>query len=125
MTKFNRKKEFVLKAIDFLNNKYGEGTFVAEINDSYYNMYEKVRKHPHLLDSARRAFESVGVKPVSVLIRGGTDGAKLSFEGLPCPNLSAGGSHCHSRTEFVPIESLEKMSEVIVALARIYADFKK
>ncbi len=122
MHKFNQKKEFVRSAIEFLNRKYGEGTFVAEIKDSYYNMSDIINKNFHLIESARLAFERVGVTPKSIPIRGGTDGAMLSYKGLPCPNLSTGGYNFHSRTEFVPIESMEKMSEVVIELVRIYAN---
>ena len=86
-----------------LNRKYGEGTVKAEITDSYYNMKEKILPHMHLVEHARRAMEAVGVRPEIVPVRGGTDGAHLSFMGLPCPNLCAGGHNFHGKYEYVPV----------------------
>lgn len=113
---FERKKEFMQECAALLNRKYGEGTVKAEITDSYYNMKEKILPHPELLDWARAAFRQAGVEPVDVPIRGGTDGARLSFLGLPCPNLSTGGYHFHGVYEYIPVESLEKMTETLVNL---------
>ena len=89
---------------------------VVEVKDSYRNMKEMVLPHPEILDRARAAFRKAGIEPVDVAIRGGTDGAKLSFMGLPCPNLSTGGYHYHGVYEYIPQESLEKMTEVLVNL---------
>ena len=100
----------------YLNGLYGEGTVVVEVKDSYRNMKEMVLPHPEILDRARAAFRKAGIEPVDVAIRGGTDGAKLSFMGLPCPNLSTGGYHFHGIHEYIPRESLEKMTEVLVNL---------
>lgn len=113
---FERKKEFMQECAALLNRKYGEGKVKAEITDSYYNMKEKILPHPELLDWARAAFRQAGVEPVDVPIRGGTDGARLSFLGLPCPNLSTGGYHFHGVYEYIPVESLEKMTETLVNL---------
>ena len=100
----------------YLNDQYGPGTVVVEVKDSYRNMKEMVLPHPEILDRARAAFRKAGIEPVDVAIRGGTDGAKLSFMGLPCPNLSTGGYHYHGVYEYIPQESLEKMTEVLVNL---------
>jgi len=100
----------------YLNGLYGEGTVVVEVKDSYRNMKEMVLPHPEILARARAAFRKAGIEPVDVAIRGGTDGAKLSFMGLPCPNLSTGGYHFHGIHEYIPQESLEKMTEVLVNL---------
>ncbi len=100
----------------YLNGLYGPGTVVVEVQDSYRNMKEMVLPHPEIMDRARAAFRKAGIEPVDVAIRGGTDGAKLSFMGLPCPNLSTGGYHFHGVYEYIPQESLEKMTEVLVDL---------
>ncbi len=118
MEKFNAKKDFVVNLVKYLNSIYGEGTFEAEIRDSYYNMREKILPFMHIIDNAVEAMKANGVEPIIVPIRGGTDGARLSFEGLPCPNLSTGGANFHGIHEFVPVESMEKMVDVIVALMR-------
>ena len=101
-----------------MNSVYGEGTFVADITDTYYNMKEKILPHMELIEKAKAAMHSAGAEPVIVPIRGGTDGARLSWEGLPCPNLSTGGANFHSIFEFIPVDSLEKMRDVLVYLAR-------
>lgn len=105
---FERKKEFMQECAALLNRKYGEGTIKVEITDSYYNMKEKILPHMHLVEHARRAMEAVGVRPEIIPVRGGTDGARLSFMGLPCPNLCAGGHNFHGKYEYVPVRSLEK-----------------
>ncbi len=114
---FEGRKQFLARLTDYLNSVHGEGTFSLEIKDSYYNMKEKIEPFMYLIDNARKAFEKAGVTPECVPIRGGTDGARLSYEGLPCPNLSAGGENFHSVREFVAVPSLEKMVEVLVSLA--------
>ena len=101
--KFQRKKQLFADVVDFLNKKYGEGTVTAEITDSYYNMKEKILPHIHLVENACRAMEKAGVTPVVCPIRGGTDGARLSYEGLPCPNLFTGGYNFHGRYEYIPL----------------------
>lgn len=115
---FEKRKEFVEKLCAYMNSVYGEGTFVADITDTYYNMKEKILPHMELIEKAKAAMHSAGAEPVIVPIRGGTDGARLSWEGLPCPNLSTGGANFHSIYEFIPVESLEKMRDVLVYLAR-------
>lgn len=105
---FERKKEFMQECAALLNRKYGEGTVQVEVKDSYYNMKEKILPHMHLVEHARRAMAAVGVEPEIIPVRGGTDGARLSFMGLPCPNLCAGGHNFHGKYEYVPVRSLEK-----------------
>ena len=115
--KFENKKQFLMRLTEYLNSVHGEGTFTVEINDSYYNMKEKILPFMYLIDNAKASFLSAGVTPHCVPIRGGTDGARLSYEGLPCPNLSTGGENFHSVREFIAVESLEKMTEVLCDLA--------
>lgn len=114
--KFEARKAFVLGVGKYLNGKYGDGTVEVQVEDSYRNMKEMVLLHPQILERAREAFRKGGVEPVDWAIRGGTDGAKLSFMGLPCPNLSTGGFHYHGVYEYIPQASLEKMTEVLVNL---------
>ena len=114
--KFESRKTFVANLVSYLNSVYGEGTVEAEIRDSYYNMREKILPHMHIIDSAVAAMKQAGVEPMIVAIRGGTDGARLSFEGLPCPNLSTGGANFHGIHEFIPVKSMEKMVEILVTL---------
>ncbi len=115
--KFESKKNYIEKTVEYLNSLYGGGVSV-EISDSYYNMKEKILPHMHIIDSAVDAMRGAGVEPKIVAIRGGTDGARLSFEGLPCPNLSTGGMNFHSIHEFIPVRSMEKMVEILVTLMR-------
>lgn len=120
--KFKRKKRLFVNIVDFLNNKYGNETVTAEITDSYYNMKEKIFPHMHLIDNACRAMEQAGVTPKICPIRGGTDGARLSYEGLPCPNLFTGGYNFHGRYEYIPLEDMAKALEVALNLVEIYKD---
>ncbi len=122
MKKFESKKKFFISSVDFMNAKYGEGVFVANIKDSYYNMAEIIKDNYHLIENAEKAMKKVGVEPKIIPIRGGTDGARLSFMGLPCPNLSTGGLNFHSRTEYVPTYALDKMVEVILNIISEYAE---
>ena len=115
--KFEARKRFVARLCDYLNSVWGENSFVPEIRDSYYNMKEKIIPHMYLIDNARAAFTENGVEPKSVPIRGGTDGARLSYEGLPCPNLSTGGYNFHSCREFIPVEAMKKMVKVLKSIA--------
>lgn len=112
--KFNQKKSLMEKACAFLNEKYGAGTVKVEITDTYYNMSSKVPKF--IVDAAVQAMESVGVKPHLEPIRGGTDGSRLSFMGLPCPNLCTGGHNFHGRYEYITTQSMEKVVEILEAL---------
>lgn len=120
MTKFEAKKSTFVSLAEKLNEKYGAGTCVADVTDSYYNMSEIIKNNFHLIDNAKLAMEKAGVNPIVVPIRGGTDGATLSHKGLPCPNLSTGGHNFHGRFEYIPVQSMEKMVEVILNLVEIY-----
>lgn len=116
MEKFEQKKELLRTAADYLNARYGAGTVELQLQDSYYNMRRKVEPEFHLITRAQKAFEANGVTPVSVPIRGGTDGARLSWMGLPCPNLSTGGYGFHGVYECIPVQALEKMPQVLADL---------
>ena len=124
MKLFNEKKEFMKKAVDFINTKYGEGTAVLDMRDSYYNMKEKVEPCMHLIDNAKLAMEKLGIKPIVTPIRGGTDGARLSFMGLPCPNLCTGGHNYHGKYEYVCANSMKKITELLKEITLIYAQKK-
>lgn len=114
---FTRKKELFTDCAAFLNQKYGENTVTIEMKDSYYNMKEILKDHPHLLENACEALRELGVEPLTIPVRGGTDGARLSFMGLPCPNLGTGGANYHSRFEYACVQSMEKTTELLIKLA--------
>ena len=114
--KFEQKKQQFRDITDALNKKWGEGTIELSLHDSYYNMKEKIEPHMYIIDRAEKAMRDVGITPKFVPIRGGTDGARLSFMGLPCPNLCTGGENFHSRFEFVSVEAMEKISDMLVRL---------
>ena len=116
MEKFQQKKAVMQAAADFLNAKYGEGTVEVAVRDSYFNMKEKIEPCMYVVERAKKAMEEVGIQPVIVPIRGGTDGARLSFEGLPCPNLFTGGHNFHGRFEYIPVEDMEKSVELLVQI---------
>lgn len=120
-TRFEAKKVLIGQVADFINTKYGEGTATVTVRDQYYNMREEVEPHYHIIEKAVKAMEMAGIKPKIQPIRGGTDGANLSFKGLPCPNLFAGGLNFHGKMEFVPLESMEAASKVILNLISLYA----
>lgn len=116
-----RQKEHVMEqAAAFLNEKYGAGTVNLSLQETYYNMREKIEPHMHLIETAKAAFASQGVETVTVPIRGGTDGARLSFMGLPCPNLSTGGYQFHGIYEFIPVRALETMPQVLLEIVYAY-----
>lgn len=117
---FEAKKVRFQKTADYLNDVYGDGTFRVEMKDSYYNMKEKIEPHMHLIENAKKAMEAVDVVPNIVPIRGGTDGARLSFMGIPCPNLCAGGHNFHGKYEYVCVQSMEKIVEILVGIVGIY-----
>lgn len=123
-TLFEQKKELFLSCADFLNRKYGVGTVDAVVQDSYYNMKEALAPHAHLVENAMAALRELGVEPVVSPIRGGTDGARLSFMGLPCPNLCTGGGNYHSRFEYACVQSMETVTELLVKLAELYGEKK-
>ena len=116
MEKFLQKKAVMEAAAAFLNAKYGEGTVELRLRDSYFNMKEKIEPCMYIVERAKKAMEAVGIEPKVVPIRGGTDGARLSFEGLPCPNLFTGGQNFHGRFEYIPVEDMEKSVELLVCL---------
>ena len=108
-----------------LNEKYGEGTVVLEIREQYRNMYEMILPEKHLVDNAILAAERCGLTPTVEPIRGGTDGARLSYMGLPCPNLGTGGYAFHGPFEHITVEGMDKATEMITEIVKIYADIKK
>ena len=114
--KFDERKQLVQDVTDFLNKKYGADTFEITVTDSYRNMREVVEPHMEIIDNVFEAFRACGVEPSVEAIRGGTDGSRLSFMGLLCPNLSTGGYNCHGRKELVSIQAMEKMVEVLAAI---------
>lgn len=116
MEKFTRKKQLMEAAAAFINAKYGEGTVELTVRDSYYNMREKIEPCMHIVERAMKAMEAVGMTAKTVPIRGGTDGARLSFEGLPCPNLCTGGENYHGRFEYIPVEDMELCVKLLVEL---------
>jgi len=120
--RFEARKDFLAQAVEFFNRKYGGGTAELTVRDSYYNMRDKILPHIYIVERAQRAMEACGVTPCVVPIRGGTDGARLSYEGLPCPNLCTGGENFHGHFEFIPVEDMEKVAEI---LTRIILDAAK
>lgn len=116
MDKFQEKKALMTNIGDFLNEKYGENTVSVEIRDSYFNMKQCIAPHMHIVDRAKQAMEKLGVTPLESPIRGGTDGARLSYEGLPCPNLCTGGENFHGRFEYAVVEDMEKCVEILVEI---------
>ena len=118
-TLFEEKKQLMTAAAEYLNRKYGDGTVELELKDSYYNMREKIESHMEIVDRAKRAMAAVGMEPKTVPVRGGTDGARLSYEGLLCPNLCTGGENYHGRFEYIPVEDMEKCVAMLVALLRM------
>ena len=120
--RFEEKKALFADCAARLDEIYGNGTAEAQINDSYYNMKEKILPHFHLIERAENAFRANGVEPQCVPIRGGTDGARLSWDGLPCPNLSTGGYNYHGVREWIPADSLEAMTNVLVTLTESFAE---
>ena len=122
MSLYEDKKAYMRKCVDFINEKYGAGVATVEIKHQYYNMRKEVEPHYHIVEKAKKAMEMEGIVPNIKPIRGGTDGANLSFMGLPCPNIFAGGHNLHGKMEFVPLESMEKASKVILNIISLYAE---
>ena len=116
MAKFTEKKEIMAAAAGFLNRKYGEGTVSLTVKDSYYNMREKIEPCFYIVERAMKAMRAVGMDAKTSPVRGGTDGARLSYEGLPCPNLCTGGDNYHGRFEYIPVEDMEKCVEMLISL---------
>ncbi|MBQ8064987.1 MAG: peptidase T [Prevotella sp.] len=121
--RFEDRKRFILRCAEEMNKRYGEGTVVADVSDQYYNMKEKIDPQMHVIDLVLKAMQECGVAPKVKPIRGGTDGAQLSFKGLPCPNIFAGGINFHGPYEFVPIQTMEKAMQVVVKICELTADY--
>ena len=122
MDLYEKRKQTMQECVDFINRKYGEGTASVEIKHQYYNMRKMVEPHYHIIEKAVKAMEMEGIKARIQPIRGGTDGANLSFKGLPCPNIFAGGHNFHGKLEFVPLESMIKASKVILNIISLFAE---
>ena len=122
MKKFEERKEYAQHIRDYMNQKYGNKTIELVITDSYYNMKEKIEPCMHIVEYAREAMKRCGIESSVVPIRGGTDGARLSYMGLPCPNLSTGGHNFHGKYEYIPVESMEKMVQVIIEIVKIVSN---
>ena len=122
MDLYEQKKAFMEKCVEQINEKYGDGVASVQIKHQYYNMRKVVEPHIHIVEKARKAMEMEGIVPDVKPIRGGTDGANLSFMGLPCPNIFAGGHNFHGKMEFIPLESMEKASKVILNILRLFAE---
>jgi tripeptide aminopeptidase len=123
--KFELKKQFFKDCVDFMNKRYGKDCFMLEMKDQYYNMREMVEPVYHVVATAQEAMEQLGIVPKVVPIRGGTDGARLSYMGLPCPNIFAGGHNFHGKMENVPLESIVKATEVILKIVELYTQRSK
>ena len=121
--RFEARKRLIQKTVDLMNEKYGADTFTIEVKNQYYNMKEKIDPQMHVIDLVLHAMQDCGVAPKVKPIRGGTDGAQLSFKGLPCPNIFAGGVNFHGPYEFVSIQSMEKAMQVIIRICELTADF--
>lgn len=119
--KFESKKVFAQECADFLNKRYGKEVVKAELKDQYFNMREKVEPVYHIVEIAKQAMIELGIEPKIMPIRGGTDGSRLSYMGLPCPNVFAGGINFHGKFEYVPLESIEKATNVVIKIAELYA----
>ena len=122
MSLYEHKKQVMQQCVDFINQKYGEGTATLNLRHQYYNMRKEVEPHYHIVEKAMKAMEMAGVKPKVQPIRGGTDGANLSFMGLPCPNIFAGGLNFHGKMEFATVENMESAAQVILNILALYAE---
>ena len=121
--RFEARKDLMRRAAEFIDARYGAGTLALDLKDSYYNMKEKIAPHMHLIDTARAAMQEMGIEPIIVPIRGGTDGARLSYMGLPCPNLCTGGHNGHGVLECITAQALETVSQLLVKIVeRTYAN---
>lgn len=125
MSEFEHKKALIVKVAKFLNSKYGEGTVEIEVTDSYFNMQEKIHPVMHVVETAMEAMRLEGIEPIDKAVRGGTDGARLSFMGLPTPNLFTGGENYHGKYEFISIESMEKSVAVLLRIIQLYSETER
>ncbi len=119
--KFEHKKKFITHVVEYMNKRYGEDVLKLELKDQYFNMKQQVLPVFHVVETAKQAMEELGIAPVVVPIRGGTDGARLSYMGLPCPNIFAGGHNFHGKFEYVPVESMERATAVILKIIELYS----
>jgi len=119
---FEEKKKLFKEAADYLNKKYGEGTVEVDVKDQYFNMIEKIRPHMHLVDNVKKVMEELGVTPIDSPIRGGTDGASLSYKGLPCPNLCTGGYNYHGKYEYASIQEMHKVVDILLGIVKVYGE---
>lgn len=117
---FEKKKQLFKDAAEFLNRKYGEGTVVADLHDQYYNMIEKIQPHMHLIDNAKKVMTDLGITPIDNPIRGGTDGAALSYKGLPCPNLCTGGYNYHGKYEYASVQEMKQVVKILLGIVDAY-----
>lgn len=118
---FEKRKEYIRRAVKFMQEKYGEEVVALDLKDWYYNMGDVIKDHMHLVESARKAIEAVGETPFSIAARGGTDGSVLSFMGLPCPNLGTGSHNHHGRKEYASVQAMEKCVQILIEIAKAYA----
>lgn len=118
LEKFEEKKAFIRQVTEYLNGKYGAGSFELVLKDSYFNMKEKIKPHQYLIEIASAAMKELGIEPKICPIRGGTDGARLSYMGLPCPNLCTGGHNFHGKFEFISLQSMEKVAELLLEIVK-------
>ena len=124
-SRLEEKKEEMLQLADWLNGRYGEGTVTVELKDGYRNMIEKIKPHFHLVENARTAIRMAGLEPEEIPVRGGTDGAVLSWKGLPCPNLGTGGFNFHGVFECTTVERMDKAAQVLLNIIHLYAQYNK
>ena len=119
--KFEQKKRFIWSCVDLLQQRYGKQVLTLTLKDQYYNMRRMVEPHPQVIDKAIEAMRMADVEPIVKPIRGGTDGARLSFMGLPCPNIFAGGMNFHGKFEYCSLQTMQKATDIIINLAQLWA----
>ena len=120
--KFTERKKLVEKIVKFLNDKYGAGTVELTMEDSYYNMIEKIKPHMHLINNAKKVMTDLGITPIDNPIRGGTDGAALSYKGLPCPNLCTGGYNYHGKYEYASVQEMKQVVKILLGIVDAYKE---
>ena len=119
---FDAKKKLFKDAADYLNKKYGEGTVEVVLRDQYFNMIEKIRPHMHLIDNAKKVMAELGITPIDSPIRGGTDGAAISYKGLPCPNICTGGYNYHGKYEYASVQEMRKVVDILLGIVKVYGE---
>jgi tripeptide aminopeptidase len=125
LNKFKNRKAFLINLVERLNKEFDQNIFEIKITDQYFNMKEKVEPHMHIVDIAEKAMKALNIKPLIKPIRGGTDGSQLSYMGLPCPNIFAGGHNFHGKYEYLPINSMISAIKVICKVCELTTDYKK